>query len=364
MDKRSEERMLTVFKMNFKDQCEYTDINDADTVIIDMDDKNVDSEWADFRVKHPDIPVIITAKEHLDLIGAIYISKPAKLAELLDALKETSNKEISSNLTTSHNNTHNAAKSLQQRFQKTTHHNSESSNNFELFYDPEKFLQGQIVRAVKESNKMDKSIFIKYWNDQWIIIFPNSNFLIKNVNASQVKTLGLVQMGPDLSYSEHKFSNNEISHMINTPTSEVRVTSIEQFMWDITVKTARGRIPEGTSLDDLYMIKHWPNLPRLTYILNAMRISAFWINKPQSINTIVEKLNIPQEDVLTYFSAASAIGILKPYKHEDHNSNSSNAAKPDKKKQGIFTALISKVSKNIKRNKNTNEVKEKQVNYV
>lgn len=236
MDKRSEERMLTVFKMNFKDQCEYTDINDADTVIIDMDDKNVDSEWADFRVKHPDIPVIITAKEHLDLIGAIYISKPAKLAELLDALKETSNKEISSNLTTSHNNTHNAAKSLQQRFQKTTHHNSESSNNFELFYDPEKFLQGQIVRAVKESNKMDKSIFIKYWNDQWIIIFPNSNFLIKNVNASQVKTLGLVQMGPDLSYSEHKFSNNEISHMINTPTSEVRVTSIEQFMWDITVK--------------------------------------------------------------------------------------------------------------------------------
>ncbi len=366
MDKRSEDRMLTIFSMNFKGQCEHSDINNADTVILDMDDKNVATEWSDFRIKYPDVSVIIMAKDHIELIGTLYISKPAKLAELLSALKKSSNKEISSNLNTN-KNTHNTAKALQQRFQKSAHNIPESSDNFELFYKPEDFLQGQVVQAIKECNKINKSIFIKCWTEQWIIIFPNSQFLLQNVNEAKIKTLGLVQLGESyekLSYSEHVFSNNEISHMINTPTSDARVTSIEQFIWDITVKTARGRVPEGTSLDDLYIIKHWPNLPRLTSILNAMRISAFWINQAQSINNIVTKLNIPQEDVLTYFSAASAIGILKPAKRKEDNLSTADIIKTDKKKHGIFLSLINKVSKNIKRNKNTDDIQVKKVNYV
>ena len=100
MDLRCESRMKTIFMMNFKDQCEVTEIDDADTVLIDMDEKDVASTWSEFRLNHPDIPVIIMATEHVDLIDTTYISKPAKLAELLEALKSTSKKEVSSNLNT------------------------------------------------------------------------------------------------------------------------------------------------------------------------------------------------------------------------------------------------------------------------
>lgn len=354
MDKRSEERMLTIFKMNFKGQCEHTDINNADTVIFDMDGKNISTEWSEFRIKHPEIPVIIIATQFIELIGTVYISKPAKLSELLTALKDSSKKDISSNLNESHN-THNVANALHKRFEKHSQNSADSSDSFELFYKPEKFLQGQLVKAIEESNKMKKSIFIKCWAEQWIIVFPSTNFLMQNVSEAQIKTLGLVQMGKDMAYSEHTFSKNEISHMASSPTSSVKVISTEQFMWDITAKTARGRVPEGTSLDALYVVKHWPNLSRLSNIQNAIRISAFWVDQAQSINNVVTKLNIPQEDVLNYFSAASSIGLLKPAKRKEDQLSTPDILKSNKKKHGLFSALFNKISKNIKRTKVSDE---------
>ncbi len=358
MDKRSEERMLMIFKMNFKDQCEHTDLNNADTVILDMDGKNIVSEWSAFRLKNPDVPAIIMATDYVELIGTLYISKPAKLSELLAALKDSSKKDISSNLNASHN-THNVAKALQNRYQKHSYNTSESSDSFELFYNPEKFLQGQLVKAISESNKIKKSIFIKCWSEQWIIVFPSTNYLLQNVSNAQIKTLGLVQMGDDMAYSEHTFSKNEISHMARSPTSSVKVISVEQFMWSITVKTARGRVPEGTSLDELYVVQRWPNLPRLSYIPNATRISAFWIDQAQSIKNIVSKLNIPQEDVLTYFSAASAIGLLKPATRREDHLSTPDIITLDKKKHGIFAALFSRINKNIKPDKVANDEQRK-----
>jgi len=345
MDKRSEERMLTIFSMNFKDQCEHVDINNADTVIYDMDDKNVNEEWSKFRAEYPDIPVIIMSKDTIDLDGVLHISKPAKLANLLTALKESSNKEIGSSL----KSTANVAHALQDR-DRHANKNLGTTEKFGMYYKPEMFLQDKIVKAIKKSHELKKDIFLKCWTDHWILISPFTNFLLQNINDIQIKTLGLVVLGegPDqLSFSEHLFSNDEIMHMANTPTNKVKIVPTDQFLWDLTVKTARGRIPEGTSLDELYVLQYWPNLPHLLHIANATRISAFWIDKPQSINNVVEKLAIPVEDVLTYFSAATATGLLMPAKRKEDMLVTPEIIETDKKRHGIFKALIGKIGKNI-----------------
>ena len=355
MDKRCEDRMLTIFSMNFKGQCEYTDIENSDAVIIDMDDKDIGSVWSDFRIKYPDIPVIIMATEKVDLIETIYVSKPAKLAELLTALKKSSNKEISSNLNTSQN-THHAAKALHTRFQKKSYNNKAGSNdNFELFYNPLDFLQGHISKAIDKSKEMNKEIFIKCWTDQWLLLSPNTDYLLQNITDAQIKTYGLVPLGDELAYSEHSFSDNEISYMANSPTSIVKVVSIEEFLWSVTIKTARGRVPFGSSLDELYILEHWPNLTRLRYIPNATRISAFWVEQAQSINNVIEKLHIPFIDVSTFFSAASAIGVMKPAKRKEDHLTTPEVTKTEQKKHNLFSALINRVSKNIKRNQDTQE---------
>lgn len=347
MDKRCEDRMLTVFNMNFKGQCEQTSIDDADTVIIDLDDKKVDKTWAEFRDNHPDKPAIIMATKPVEIEGSIYISKPARLNELLEALKTSSNKEINTEIgLASTSRTQQVADALQDRT-KAARRVNQTSDNYELYYQPENFLQGKVLNAIKKSNEIDQTIFIKCWSDRWILIFPDSHYLFQNVKESQLRNLGLVQAGEDISYSEKIFSDEEMLSMSESPTSQVQLTTVDKFIWDVTVRTARGRIPEGTSLDDLYVLQYWPNLPRLSYIQNSSRISAFWLDQPQSINNVVEKLGLPFEDVLTFFSAACATGALIRAKRNEDNLIKPEVVQIEKKKRGIFNSLMRKIGKNI-----------------
>lgn len=349
MDQRCESRMKTIFTMNFKDQCEVADINNADTVIFDMDDKNIEVSWSDFRMSYPEIPVIIMATEHVDLIGTAYVAKPARLAELLEAIKSSSKKQISSNLNTSLK-THNAAKALLKRSHQATYSNKANSDeSFELFYNPEDFLQGNIIKAIDKSKELNKEIFIKCWKDQWLLLSPNTDYLLQNISDAQIKTYGLVPLGDELAYSEHSFSDNEISYMAKAPTSTVKVISIEEFLWAITIKTSRGRVPFGSSLDELYVLEHWPNLTRLRHIPNATRISAFWVGQAQSINNVINKLHIPFVDVSTFFSAAMSIGIMKPAQRNEDHMIEPDVITTDKKKHSLFASLINKVSKNMRR---------------
>lgn len=349
MDKRCEDRMLTVFKMNFKNQCEHTNIETADTVIFDLDDKYVDKTWAEFRKKHPKIPAIIMASKPVELADAIYISKPAKLKELLDALTKSSNITIDTEGSSiAQSKTMNVANALQDRI-KSARKVNDATDNYELYYHPEKFLQGKVLKAIQKSNEIDQSIFIKCWSDRWILIFPNSNYIFQNVKESQLRNLGLVHAGDEISYSEKIFSDDEMSHLSESPTSQVQLTTVDKFIWDVTVRTARGRIPDGTSLDDIYVLQYWPNLTRLSYIQNSSRISAFWLDQPQSINNVVENLNLPFEDVLTFFSAACATGALKLAKRSEDNLIKPEVLQVENKKRGIFASLMRKVSKNIVR---------------
>lgn len=345
MDKRCEDRMLTVFKMNFKGVCEHTQIDQADTVIVDMDGKNVDETWKEFRSKHPDSPVIIMSTEPVVISETTYVSKPARLNELMDALKKTSNKDVGADLGLS-SNTQKVANAMEDRF-KTAVKKRGTSEKYELYYNPDKFLQGKVQAAISKSNETNQSIYIKCWSDRWIVIFPYSQYLFQNVKESQLRNLGVVQIGDEISYSEKKFSETEISDMSDTPTNQVKATPVENFIWDVTVRTARGRIPEGTSMDELYVLQRWPNLPRLSHIPNATRISAFWLDQPQSINSIMDKLAIGFEDVFTYFSAASAVDLLKRAKRNEDHLVKPEVLKVENKKKGIFAALMSKVSKNI-----------------
>lgn len=348
MDQRCEDRMNTVFKMNFKSMCEKTDIADADTVILDLDNKNGDKTWKEHRKNHPDIPTVIMASEPFEKPGAIFVAKPAKLNELLDALKTLSNKDIDINAgMSSGSKTQNVANALQDRI-KATRKVNEVSDNYELYYQPDTFLQGKVINAIKKSNEIDQSIFIKCWSDRWILIIPNSNYIFQNVKESQLRNLGLVHAGDDIAYSEKIFNDDAMAVLSGSPTEQVQLTTVDKFVWDVTVRTARGRIPEGTSLDDLYILLHWPNLPRLSYIPNSSRISAFWLDQSQSINHIVEKLGVPFADVLSFFSAATATGALKLAKRNEDNLVKPEVVQIENKKRGIFSALMQKISGNIK----------------
>ena len=85
--------------------------------------------------------------------------------------------------------------------------------------------------------------------------------------------------------------------------------ALEGFLWHLAMVTARGRIPEGTPLDAPTYLRRWPNFTRLEECADAMRIAAVWVQQPRSLLNLFETLKVPVGNVLTFYTAAQAIGL-------------------------------------------------------
>ncbi len=348
MDERSAKHFRITFKMVFKGQCVVTEISDADAVIVYSEKQNAKTVVAEFEELYPEKPFIILSDELVEIKTYQCVTRPAKLSQLLEALKQTiSHLPSDSSPKPSIDNTHKLADTSAQKIKplakKNNFANKSKATYGDIHYQPKFFLQGKIIDAVKRVNQQNKSVFLHCWSHRWILICPSTDFLVENIKERQLRSLGLV-IDNDILFNEANFTHEKIALMAETPINEVKVTSIQKFIWNIAVRTARGRIPLGTSCDSLYVLKRWPNLTRLLKIPNAMRISALWLDQPRSITSIAEKLAIPIKDVFTYFSAASATGLIVMAQRREDKLTVPDVTLVKENKKGLFSALINKLS--------------------
>ena len=84
---------------------------------------------------------------------------------------------------------------------------------------------------------------------------------------------------------------------------------LDNFLWQIALWTARGRVPKGTDLHKPILLLYWPNFTRLIVTPYALKISALWMENPCSLLETSQILAIPQRYVFTFFSAASTLKL-------------------------------------------------------
>jgi len=354
MDGRSEARLRIIFKMVYKNQCSITDISKSDVVIINVEKQNEDELILEFTSQFSDKTFILLSDEFISIDNIRCITRPFKLPDLLDSLKNPTKpnthsptvREIKSENTADKKTLQSLDRKLATKTEKLKPSNIESSNE-DIYYDPQKFLQGKIINAIGKANKLNKTVFLRCWSRRWVLISPSSGFLVENIKERQLASLGLIctEKEQDIVFREESFTQEHMSTMSETPVKDVKATPIDKFIWDIAVRTARGRIPKGESADDIYILKQWPNLTRVSQIPNSMRISAFWLDKPQSINNIAESLSIPIKDVFTFFSAGYANGLIKKAKRKEDKLIKPELSETKKSKKGLFSAILKKLSR-------------------
>lgn len=301
MDERSVTRMQTVFKMVFKEQCRQVAIAEADMALVDVDGQDVSRYWSAYRREHPKLPAIVLSSEALSLEGVEVLVKPAKLMLLHAAIQRAVGR------TPDHHSTNLAGS-------KTAESGSAQGTSkldyADFFYKPDSSLQGCVAKAYAKSRETGETVFLKCWGDRWVVIYPKTGTVLENIRENKLYDLGLIKRGDSLIYAPSALGEEEMQAIAASETSKVRTGSIECFMWDLAVRTANGRVPDGTDLNAPVVLHRWPNLTRLSRIPNAMRMSAFWTQQPVSIRGVAEKLAIPLSNVMTFYSAATAIGLM------------------------------------------------------
>lgn len=89
----------------------------------------------------------------------------------------------------------------------------------------------------------------------------------------------------------------------NSNIQERANATVTSCMWQVALWTANGRLVHPLNPNTVFRLKAWPNLTRLAYLPEAMRLSAFLTKTSVSLNMLYKLMPLDMGDILNYIAA-------------------------------------------------------------
>ena len=86
---------------------------------------------------------------------------------------------------------------------------------------------------------------------------------------------------------------------------------MDSCLWQFAVWTAKGRLIKEIDVNQPLALRSWPNITRLAYIPDAMRLSAFLTKSPVNLPMIYKMIRVDIADLLNFVAASHVTNLLK-----------------------------------------------------
>jgi len=371
MGQRTQHMLQLFFEGPCKNNCVIADAYSADISMVDMDAVNAQSIYDEQRAKFPAHHFIVLSLENKNIDNAFYVAKPIKVGKLLAVLTKL-RKQAPAKSRLDENSVLNGKKqsvapqekaieetkpikkmaTADQPARRLDEKNTTSyigslrqldlNNPKDLkaaCYKPKGFLQGYVEHAFKLALMQNKVIRL---DNSWkaIIIYPEQNKILIDADEKQLQAACRVKL--DVFSTGSGLSLSALPSIDDDEFSQYRMVRMDVFLWQIALWTAQGRFPEGLDLKQPVFLREWPNMTRLLLFPNAMRIAALMKEQPRTLTEISTLLNVPQQYVFAFYSAAHSIGLAsQATRHVDSIVEPIQAEKP--KKRGIFSRILGRL---------------------
>jgi len=173
-------------------------------------------------------------------------------------------------------------------------------------YDPEAYLQGALTSARRKARRKHKNIRIEFGSGS-IIIDTKLDLVEMGMGGFQLRELASF---PLVSDKARVLVLSRRQARIDTESTKT-MTSFESLLWKASLFASRGRAPVGTDLNAPVRLRRWPNFTRILLSPGALRIAALWVEQPLSITQLQKMLKLSEQDVLGFYSAALATGLIQ-----------------------------------------------------
>lgn len=330
-DERSQEGFRMAFKGRGQGKALLVDDGSAEFGIINMDAADSHSLLDEYQRCYPGKPSIKLSVRPSENNDVLYVKKPASIDDMLTALDNLNN-EINEHAKAIENEV--SANDSEKHDVKLPQKNVRVRKNVSLYYSPKDYLQGEIHSAMEYAKTRGLAVELWLLGDEAeckkIIILPGIKKVLSSMNNKQLHAFCCL---PKSLLNSRIYRRNEKQTSIIQDRIETdgRGMSFESFLWKVALYTSQGRLPQGTKIEDVARLKHWPNLTRLYPVAGSMRITTLMVNQQRSLPLIAKVLNIPTGRVFAFYSAAYAIGIASgnrnaievdthcmPQRHRDH----------------------------------------------
>ena len=336
MDDRVRNTLALAFKHRAKGFCEITDSRgQADAILFDMDSSDAQADWEAIQKQHPSIPKVIISQHRAEIDSVPQISKPISVNGLLDAISSVTGRTFDPTVDMRPPSSSSAAAALlgkrvvdvargpSAQFRAPANPATPLTS---FYYDREAFLEGLLLQALDEARLTRQAVSLSCFAGNRIVLVPRDNLVYTNIDDETMRYLGdasLAALGiswRDLEWMDPKWG------VVTAQCKSLEAKALDGFMWELSVMTSQGRAPVGISIDELVYLKHWPNLTRYHFIPESMRIASLWSRQPTSLLTLRQLLDIPFEYILSFYSAASAVGLAGALGQDDGSAVNNTAA--------------------------------------
>ncbi|RKZ38255.1 MAG: hypothetical protein DRQ49_00515 [Gammaproteobacteria bacterium] len=332
-----DQRTLKILEMVFNgpgkgDYVLVKDIQSAQAGIFDLDSLDGQNFWKEYQRLYSQLPIIILSLDDKDIAGTVYVKKPIEVDKLIKSLKklkllseealfskpvETSPTQVTDKLSQGPRDAKLAMEIAAIEEEEILHQycgyaqdiNPDKFEEIEkVYYEPSHYLQSFFEKAAVVSQQFENGgILIEGLYIPIVLLYQqNKIFCTCQSSDNKLRTMTLLP----LSHGHLRMttlSETELEKYISK--HQLLSQPLDNFLWQIALWTARGRVPKGTDLHKPILLLYWPNFTRLIVTPYALKISALWMENPCSLLETSQILAIPQRYVFTFFSAASTLKL-------------------------------------------------------
>ncbi|PIT53715.1 hypothetical protein BHC44_02010 [Snodgrassella alvi] len=303
-----DDRQTAMLRMAFKmyNSVNYQLIQPEDDVqpeliLVDGDAADGEAVWQKVKKKYPDAVVVFFGRNSPSFT-APYLMKPIRFDTLFQHLrnlqqgngvwladnkaaaeKETASEQVVSNTAQQE---HNAADHSQQAVTVVRFHTN-----------------GTLLGMVQKLAQQTEDTAILFENKPVLIVFPSVEKVLLAVESDALQQLC---MQTDVEWQIKAVP-------ASAPTAQLHdkaKLTLQACIWQLSIWTARGRLIDPITPDTIIKLRAWPNMTRMAYLPESMRLSAFLVRTPVALNTLYKLLPVSLEDVLNYIAATYSIGSL------------------------------------------------------
>ena len=303
-----DDRQTAMLRMAFKmyNSVNYQLIQPEDNlqpelILVDGDADDGEELWHKAKKKFPDAVVVFFGRNSPSFT-APYLMKPIRfdtlfqhlrnlqqgngvwLADKASVQKEPANEKAESSAVHQTNN--------------TTAEYAHQSVTVARFHT-----QGTLLGMVQKLAQQSEDTAVLFENKPVLVVFPSVEKVLLATESDALQQLCM--------QTEAEWQTKTVPASASTAQLHDKAKlTLQSCIWQLSIWTARGRLIDPITPGTVIRLKAWPNMTRLAYLPEAMRLSAFLVRTPVALNTLYKLLPVSLEDVLNYIAATYSIGAL------------------------------------------------------
>ena len=297
------------FKMHTATQFQLIDnVQQADVLVVDVDGVEGETLWESTQSNFPEIPKVYSSilEPKFDVA---YLPKPVKVETLFPVLRAALAGVVTFKVTETEQTQGRERLSFKQQaknYKNTLVDEPEISATPRDVIFPVEQIQSfdattGLLGKTRQIATQTENVALIVDNKPILMFFPSVDRVLLAVAPEKLEEI--------CQNAEVHISIKEIGD--HPEWQQHAKAQMDSCLWQFAVWTAKGRLIQEIDVHQPISLRSWPNITRLAYIPDAMRLSAFLTKSPVNLPMLYKMIRVDIADLLNFVAASHVTNLLK-----------------------------------------------------